>query len=75
MRDRGSQGKAPQESCAACRVVAEAQRTYTHVLLTSLKHDEGVASYRPSFGPCMAHFFRAFAAAARDTRALLKEGH
>lgn len=73
LRDRGAQGEAPQESCPACRVVAESERTYTHVLLSSLRHDEGVAAYRRSFGLCMPHFFRVYAAAPRDARALLKE--
>ena len=73
LKDRGTQAEAVQEGCPACRVVAEAERTYVHVLTASFKFEEGKEAYRRSFGLCMPHFFRVFGAAPRETRAFLKE--
>lgn len=72
LKDKGSQGETPLEGCPACRVVAETERTYMHVLLTSLAHEEGIEAYRRSFGLCMPHFFRTYTSASRQTRAFLK---
>ena len=73
LRERGSTGEPTPELCPACRVVAETERTYISVLLTSLEHGEGREAYRRSFGLCMPHFSRAYGPASRGTRAFLKE--
>lgn len=73
LKDQGAPAEAAQEDCPACRVVAETEHTYIHVLLASLDYDEGREAYRRSFGLCMPHFLRAYDGAGRGTRALFKD--
>jgi hypothetical protein len=73
LRDKGPAGEPTPEGCPACRAVAETERNYTHVFLTSLEHEEGLEAYRRSFGLCMPHFSRVYGPASRRARAFLKE--
>lgn len=73
LKERGSQGQEAQEGCPACRIVADTERPHAHVLLASLRYEEGREAYQRSFGLCMPHFFGIYGAAPRETRAFLKE--